>query len=471
MKLIYRQLFVLVLVVTTASCTLAPEYKKPEVPMPDKFKEASNAWILATPSDQMQRGEWWKSFKDPVLDDLMQKTNINNFQIQAAVARFQSAQAFLAVNNAGLYPQVTAGGQGTENRQSIGRPLRGAGQPNIYDNNFIGAGVNYELDLWGRVRSSIDAASASAQASEQDLESLRLAIQTDVAISYIRMRSAESELSILQRDLALYQKQADLMNQRYREGINSGIDFYRVQGLVESGLVQQKLLETQRAQYEHVIALLVGVPASSFSIAPSGLKALEIPPIALEIPSTLLERRPDVAAAERRVAATNADIGVARSAFFPVLSLSALGGFQTANQANLLAAPNAFWTIGPTAFLTVFDGGRRSALVDQAVAKNSENIALYKNTVLSAIKEVEDVLVETRNRELAYKNVENSLMYANKTYDISTARYKEGITGYLEIVDAAIEKSKAESQQIDFQSSLLVNRVRLIKALGGYWMP
>jgi NodT family efflux transporter outer membrane factor (OMF) lipoprotein len=285
------------------------------------------------------------------------------------------------------------------------------------------------------------------------------------------MRSAESELSILQRDLALYQKQADLMNQRYREGINSGIDFYRVQGLVESGLVQQKLLETQRAQYEHVIALLIGVPASSFSIAPSGLKALEIPPIALEIPSTLLERRPDVAAAERRVAATNADIGVARSAFFPVLSLSALGGFQTANQANLLAAPNAFWTIGPTAFLTVFDGGRRSALVDQAVAKNSENIALYKNTVLSAIKEVEDVLVETRNRELAYKNVENSLMYANKTYGISTARYKEGITGYLEIVDAAIEKSKAESQQIDFQSSLLVNRVRLIKALGGYWMP
>jgi NodT family efflux transporter outer membrane factor (OMF) lipoprotein len=269
----------------------------------------------------------------------------------------------------------------------------------------------------------------------------------------------------------LYEKQALLMNRRYHEGINSGVDFYRVQGLVESGLVQEKQLETQRALYEHVIALLIGEPASSFNLPISGLNVIELPQISLEIPSTLLERRPDVAAAERRVAATNADIGVARSAFFPVISLSALGGFQTANQASLLAAPNAFWTIGPTAFLTIFDGGRRSALVDQAVAKNSENIALYKNTVLSAIKEVEDVLVESRNREHAYENVENSLMYANKTYDISTARYKEGIAGYLEIVDAAIEKSKAESQNIDFQSNLLVDRVRLIKALGGYWAP
>jgi NodT family efflux transporter outer membrane factor (OMF) lipoprotein len=439
--------------------------------MPEKFKEASKDWVQASPADQMQRGNWWKSFKDPVLDDLIEKTNLNNFQIQAAVARYQSAQAYLAVNNAGLYPQVAVGAQGTENRQSIGRPLRGANQPNIYDNNFLGAGVNYELDLWGRVRSSIDSASASAQASQQDLESLRLAIQTDVAISYIRMRGAESQLSILRNDLMLYEKQALLMNRRYHEGINSGVDFYRVQGLVESGLVQEKQLETQRALYEHVIALLIGEPASSFNLPISGLNVIELPQISLEIPSTLLERRPDVAAAERRVAATNADIGVARSAFFPVISLSALGGFQTANQASLLAAPNAFWTIGPTAFLTIFDGGRRSALVDQAVAKNSENIALYKNTVLSAIKEVEDVLVESRNREHAYENVENSLMYANKTYDISTARYKEGIAGYLEIVDAAIEKSKAESQNIDFQSNLLVDRVRLIKALGGYWAP
>jgi len=182
-----------------------------------------------------------------------------------------------------------------------------------------------------------------------------------------------------------------------------------------------------------------------------------------------LERRPDISAAERRVAASNEDIGVAKSAFFPVISLSALGGYQTANQANILSAPNAFWTIGPMAFLTIFDGGRRSALVDQAIAKNSENTSLYKNTVLSAIKEVEDILVDIKNRQIAYKNVENNVQLATKTYAISTARYQEGISNYLEIVDAAIDQSKSKATQVDYQSQLLIDRVLLIKALGGYW--
>ena len=467
---IHKMVFIIA-VLALAGCTLAPDYEVPKMPIPEKFKEASDQWVQASPADQLQRGEWWKSFKDPTLDDLIAKTNTNNFQIAAAVARYQNAQAFVAVNNAGLYPQIDAGGAATQNRQSADRPLRGAGQPNVYNNNFISGAASYEIDLWGRVRSSIDSASALAQASQQDLESLRLSVQTDVAITYMLMRTTESKLSILQADLALYQKQANLMQQRFNEGINSGVDFYRVQGLVENGLAQEKLLQTQRAQYEHVIALLIGEPASSFNLAAGGLKTINVPPVSLNIPSTLLQRRPDVAAAERRVASTNADIGVARAAFFPTLSLGAIGGFQTANQATLLSAPNAFWGIGPMAFMTVFDGGRRAAIVDQAVAKNSENIALYKNTVLSAIKEVEDALVAIKNRELAMNNVQNNLLYANKTYDISTARYKEGIASYLEIVDSAIEKSKAESLEIDFQSELLVNRVRLIKALGGYWTP
>ncbi|MEA9604846.1 MULTISPECIES: efflux transporter outer membrane subunit [unclassified Polynucleobacter] len=450
-------------------CSLAPDYKRPEMQMPSNFKEISQDWVVAKPADQMKRGSWWKNFGDPILDQLVTKTEANNFQIAAAVARYENASAFLAVNNAGLYPQIAVTGATTENRQSAGRPLRGANQPNIYDNNFFGGLATYEVDLWGRVRSGIDSASALAEASQEDLESVRLIIQADLVSSYIAMRGVESQQDILQQDLSTYQKQADLMQKRYKEGINPGVDFYRVQGLVESGRIREKALQTRRAQLEHVIAVLVGESPSSFSLPRGSVDNLKLAPVAVSIPSTLLERRPDVASAERRVAASNAEIGVARSAFFPVLSLSAFGGYQTANQANILAAPNAFWTIGPLAFLTIFDGGRRSAIVDQAVAKNAENTAVYKNTVLVAIKEVEDVLVQLKNREESLVNVENSLMYAEKTYKISTVRYREGVAGYLEIVDAAIDQSRARTVQVDYQTQLLIDRVLLIKALGGYW--
>ncbi|MDH6421114.1 NodT family efflux transporter outer membrane factor (OMF) lipoprotein [Polynucleobacter sphagniphilus] len=464
-----RRLFGIGLLSLCYGCSFAPDYKRPEVQMPSDFKEISQGWVVAKPADQMQRGSWWKNFGDPVLDQLVAKTDAGNFQIAAAVARYENASAFLAVNNAGLYPQIAVTGAATENRQSAGRPLRGANQPNIYDNNFFGGLATYELDLWGRVRSGIDSASALAQASQEDLESVRLIIQADLVNSYITMRGVESQQAILQRDLDLYQKQADLMQKRYKEGINSGVDFYRLQGLVEAGRIQEKALQTRRAQLEHVIAVLVGESPSSFSLPRGSVSDFKLPPIAVSIPSTLLERRPDVASAERRVAASNAEIGVARSAFFPVISLSAFGGYQTANQANILAAPNAFWTIGPLAFLTIFDGGRRSAIVDQAIARNAENTAVYKNIVLSAIKEVEDVLVQLKNREESLINVENSLMYSDKTYKISTARYREGIASYLEIVDAAIEKSKSETIKVDYQTQLLVDRVLLIKSLGGYW--
>ena len=464
-----RRIFGMGLLSLCYGCSLAPDYKRPEVQMPSNFKEIAQDWVVAKPADQMQRGSWWKNFGDPVLDQLVAKTETNNFQIAAAVARYENASAFLAVNNAGLYPQIAVAGAATENRQSVGRPLRSANQSNIYNNNFFGGLATYELDLWGRVRSGIDSASALAQASEEDLESVRLIIQADLVNSYISMRGIESQQAILQHDLELYQKQSDLMQKRYKEGINSGVDFYRVQSLVESGHVREKALQTRRAQLEHVIAVFVGESPSSFSLPKGSISDFKLPPVGVSMPSTLLERRPDVASAERRVAASNAEIGVARSAFFPVISLSAFGGYQTANQASILAAPNAFWTIGPLAFLTIFDGGRRSAIVDQAIARNSENTAVYKNSVLSAIKEVEDVLVQLKNREESLVNVENSLMYSEKTYKISTARYREGISGYLEIVDAAIDQSRARTVKIDYQTQLLVDRVLLIKALGGYW--
>lgn len=461
--------YIFLLSSSLVACSFAPVYQRPAIEMPTQFKEVSSEWVPAKPADELSKGNWWKNFNDPTLNELVEKAISNNFQIAAAAARYENSRAFVAVNNSGLYPQIGAFAGASENRQSIGRPLRGANQPNIYDNNLFGGVATYELDLWGRVSSSINSATALSQASEADLESVKLIITADLVSSYIAMRGIESQIEILDGDIELYQKQATLMELRFKEGINSGADFYRVQGLVESGKVRKASLETRRAQLEHVIALLIGVPASSFSLPAKGIAAISMPPIAVQIPSTLLERRPDISAAERRVAASNEEIGVARSAFFPVISLSALGGYQTANQANILAAPNAFWTIGPAAFFTLFDGGRRSAIVDQAIAKNSENTAIYKNTVLSAIREVEDILVDIKDREATYENVQKNASFASKTYSISTARYQEGISNYLEIVDAAIDQSRAKTAEIDYQTQLLVDRVLLIKALGGYW--
>lgn len=470
MHLLPRTLiYILISAGLITACSFTPEYKRPEIEMPANFKEISKEWEPAKPADQLARGEWWVNFGDSTLNELAKKVNTNNFQIAAAMARYDSSRAFIAVNNAGLYPQVSAFGGTSENRQSMGRPLRGANQPNIYDNNQFGGAATYELDLWGRVRSSVNSATALSQASEAELESIKLVITADLVASYIAMRGVESQIEVLDSDLNLYQNQANLMQLRFKQGINSGADYYRVQSLVEAGQARKASLQIRRAQLEHLIALLTGVPASSFSLPIEGMSKLAMPPIALQIPSTLLERRPDISAAERRVIASNEDIGVAKSAFFPVISLSALGGYQTANQANILAAPNAFWTIGPLAFLTIFDGGRRAAIVDQAIAKNSENTAVYKNTVLTAIKEVEDVLVDIKDRQATYVNVQNNAKFATKTYGISVARYQEGIASYLEIVDAAIDQSKAKTTQIEYQEQLLIDRVLLIKALGGYW--
>ena len=221
-----------------AGCSFAPEYHRPEIQMPEKFKEVAENWGPAKPADQLSRGEWWKNFQDPTLNTLVEKVNSTNFQIAAAAARYENSRAFVAVNNAGLYPQVGAFASSSMNRQSLGRPLRGANQPNFYDNNQFGGAANYELDLWGRVRSSINSASALSQASEADLESVKLIITADLVSSYILMRGVESQIEILNRDLVLYQKQATLMQLRFNEGINSGADYYRVHAPHQSMIVR-----------------------------------------------------------------------------------------------------------------------------------------------------------------------------------------------------------------------------------------
>ena len=311
-KFIYKISAAAMLLSIISCSSQAPEYKVPSVDIPAEFKETYGKWEVAKPNDHAKRGEWWKKFNDPILNDLLTKANSNNFQIKAAAERYKNAKAFLSVNNASLYPQITANGQASQNRQSDLRPLRGANQPDYYDNNFVSMSLNYELDLWGRVQSNIDSASALSDAANLDLESVRLLIQADVATNYISLRAVESQLEILKRDTDLYQKQANLMKRRFDMGISSGVDFYRLQSLVESNRIQEKNLETQRAKYEHLIALLLGESPSKFTLPEGKFANLSAPPIQIQIPSTLLQRRPDIASAERRVAATNADIGIKR---------------------------------------------------------------------------------------------------------------------------------------------------------------
>lgn len=463
-----KYIFTLTLILL-GGCSLTPDYKRPEMAMPENFKEISKLWEIAKPSDDLPKGDWWKEFNDPILNNLVSKINSNNFQLMAAVSRYDSARAYLDANSASLLPQVGLFGTATSNRQSIDRPLRGAKQPDFYPTNTVGAQANYELDIWGRVRSQVNSASALAEAAKADLETVRLLLESELINNYFALRSADSQLDIFDDNIKTYQKQVSVIEYRYKEGVVGGADLYRVQTLLENEQIKRSTLVVKRAQYEHAIALLVGEPASSFNLAKGSISTITLPKIALQIPSTLLQRRPDIAAAERRVAASNESIGVAKSAFFPTISLSAIGGYQNAGNNSLISAPTQFWSIGPMAFFTIFDGGLRSAVVNQAVAKNSETIAVYKNTVLSAVKEVEDVLVDMKNRETSLVHVDNALASSNKSYGISVARYNEGVANYLEIVDAALQKSQSELLKVDYQSQLLIDRVLLVKALGGYW--
>jgi NodT family efflux transporter outer membrane factor (OMF) lipoprotein len=375
----------------------------------------------------------------------------------------------LDASDAALYPQIGLVGTTSDNRQSDNRPLRSSTQPSYYDDNHINAVASYEFDLWGRVRSSVDSANALTQASLADLESVRLLLQTDIANTYFALMGLDSQIGIVQASIQAYEKQAQIIHHRFQEGVSSGSDYYRVQTLVENERIRLSAIHTKRAQLEHTLALLLGKSPAQFILPVGDVFAIQLPQVPAAVPSLILQRRPDIASSERKVAAANADIGVARAAFFPSLTLSAVAGWQNATNRSVINAPDRFWSIGPTAFFTLFDGGRRDALVNQARARHLETEANYKSTVLSAFKEVEDLMVDLKNREETQKNVEQAYLLSNKTYKVSTSRYKEGIASYLEITDAALQKSQIELMRADQQTQLLVVRTTLVKALGGYW--
>lgn len=458
---------VLIALLGLGACSLAPTYKVPPTPTAEQYK-TQGPWSPAAPGDQIRRDGWWRVYNDPQLDALQQQLLASNPTLSAALAHYAQAQAFVAQANSALLPTVKQIGNAQRIRQSDTRPLRSSTTADVYDSGTLGVQLDYEVDLWGRVRDSIAAGTDEAQASLADLASVQLSLQAQLADSYIRLRGLDQQTHLLEQTTAAFSRAVDLTQGLHDGGIVSGLDVARASSQLSSAKSQLKQNAVQRAVLEHAIAALTGASASQFSIAPA-TAALPLPVVPTGVPSTLLQRRPDIAAAERRIAAANARIGVARSAWFPSLTLSAQGGYQSDEFAHLLSAPNLFWAIGPSLVTTIFDGGLRQAQVDAAKAAMEEAGGKYRAQVLTAFEQVEDNLSIIDGLGSALDDQRAAAQAAQYSESLSLARYKQGAIGYLDVVVAQTASLQAQRSVLDLQTQQLAASVGLVKALGGGW--
>lgn len=450
-----------------SACSFAPTYRAPQTTLPASFKE-TGGWQAAKPADRIARDGWWKAFRDPVLDLLEVQVAAANPDVAAAVARHDEAAALFDQARSGLFPTIGLGAQVSSNRQSATRPLRGSNQPNVYGANTLDAGFDYDLDLWGKVRNEVAAGRADAQASADDLASVRLSLQASLANAYFNLRGLDQQQQLLADTIDTYQRALQLTMSRHAGGIASDLDVSRAQTQLDSARASAEDVRARRALYEHSIATLTGVPASSFSLTPD-LNAAYLPTIPAGIPATLLQRRPDVAAAERRMAAANAKIGVVRAAFFPDITLGLIGGYQSSGLGHWLSAPNEIWSIGPSLALTLFDGGRRQALTDQAHAKLAENGAQYRAVVLAACQQAEDNLALTHHLGDEAAREQEALDAAERTLQLSMSRYRDGVVSYLDVVTAQTTELDTKVAMLELDTRRQLAAVGLIAALGGGW--
>jgi NodT family efflux transporter outer membrane factor (OMF) lipoprotein len=450
-----------------AACSFAPDYQVPQTITPQAFKE-TGIWVKATPEDALPKSAWWKVYGDRTLDDLEGRLDSGNPSLDEAVQRYDQARAYVAEAESGLFPTIGADWNPTRDRQSNERPLRGANEPDVYTSDTLGASVNYEVDLWGAVRNSVAAGKALAESQAATLAAVRLSLETDLAGDYASLRGLDAQLKLLNDTVAAYQRAYDLIVLRHSGGVASGVDLGRAATQLHDARAQLYGATAQRALYEHAIASLAGVPASSFSLA-SSAAAMRIPNVPVGLPSTLLERRPDVASDERSVAAANAQIGVARAAFYPNITLQGLLGVQNTGGPGLLTAPNLFWSIGPNIAMTFFEGGLRHAQLDIAKAEKNEAADAYKADVLRAFQDVEDNLALLNHLAKASADQDLAVTAAQRTENLSFARYRLGAVNYLEVVIAQTADLQAEQTALDLDTQRVQASVRLIKAIGGGW--
>lgn len=452
-----------------AGCTVGPNYHRPDTAAPTTWK-AEGPWRPGDPRDQIPKGAWWKIFGDSGLDALEAQAMAANQTIQVSLANLAQARASAVLSTAGLFPQASVGASVTPSRESGNRPFTGLANPTpITQNSFqIPFTVAYEPDLFGRVRRSIESAQAAYQASAADLENVRLLIGSEVAADYYTARQLDAEIGVLDRTVDSFTKGLQLVQDRANGGVASGLDVAQEQTLLDATRAQAILLHQQRVQFEDALGTLVGQSASTFKLSAKPMPS-SLPVIPVGVPSDLLERRPDVAEAERQMASANAQIGVARSAYYPGVNLSAGGGFQSFNIGSLITATSSFWAVGAAVAETVLTGGARRAQVQFAQAGYDGAVANYRGSVLTAFQEVEDNLAGLSVLDQASKAQAEATVDARKALDIATNRYKGGLVSYLDVVTAQQTLLSNERLSSEIEGQRLVTSVLLVKALGGGW--
>jgi len=464
----WRGFLLVVAVLPFTGCAVGPKYRTPVTPAPPAYKELGD-WKPAQPNDQNLGGEWWKIFQDPQLDALEAQVNVSNQNLKAAGAQFRQARAALRYNRADYYPTVTAGPSATRTRVSSHRPPPSSIFDGITYNDFVlPFDFSYQADVWGRVRRTVESNREQAQASAADLATVNLSMHADLALDYFQARSHDAEEQLLNSTVKQYEQALQLTQSQFRGGIASEVEVKQAMTQLQTVRAAAIDVGVLRAQYEHAVAILIGKPPVEFSLPPLPLTAPP-PPIPVSVPSELLERRPDIAAAERRVAAANAQIGVAKSAYYPLINLGASGGFESSSITTLLTGPSGLWSVGGSAVMTVFDVGRRRAVTDQALAAYDYQVAAYRENVLTGFQQVEDNLAAVRILENEARVQDEAVVAAQRSLDLSITRYKGGVTTYLEVITAQSAALSDQVTAVNILGRRMANTALLIQALGGGW--
>lgn len=457
-------------VIFAAGCAVGPNYKRPSAPSTTEW-DVAEPWRESAPKDSIPKGEWWTVFHDDDLNALEMEALSANQTLKVSLARLEQARAAAAIQVATLFPTLSASPSAERQRISGNRPTSGVVfrlRPVTQNTYSVPFTVSYEVDLFGRRRRSIEAAEASYQANAADVENVRLLVTSQLAGDYFNLRQLDSELQILTRTVAALQRGLELVNSRHSGGVASGLDVAQEETLLNTTRTQSILLQQQRKLFEDAIAVLVGQPAPDFHIEPRVLNA-EPPALETGLPSDLLERRPDIAEAERQMAVANAQIGIARAAYYPSLNLFGQGGWQAADIAKLANVGSAVWALGANVSQDIFSGGRLRAQVQFARAGYDANVAGYRETVLGAFQEVQDEITGLTVLMQAQQSQQQAVDAARRTLDISTSRYSGGLVSYLDVVTAQQNLLTDEQQLAVIQGQRLVSSVLLVKALGGGW--
>lgn len=450
------------------ACNLGPDYERPTLELPSAYKEAPD-WKVATPADHRPRGPWWEVFDDQGLNALAAQVDLSNQTVRIAAANYRQAQTLVQQARAGLFPSLTGTATVVRSQSTLGSgqvPVSGGGPAST--SQTLSLSLPWEIDLWGRIARQIEANQASAEASAADLESARLSAQATLAQDYFLLRIADAQKALLERTVAAYTRALEITRNRYAAGVVPRTDVVQADTQLKTARAQAIAVGVPRAQLEHAIAVQIGRPPADLALA-SADPPRQVPTLPPELPSALLERRPDIASAERQVAAANAQIGVARAAFFPTLTLRSSGGYQGRDLGNLLGAGNRFWSIGPTLTGPLFDAGLRRAQSAQALAAYDASVATYRQTVLTGLQEVEDNLAALRLLAEQSLAQEAAIESARRLVELTMNQYKSGTVSYLNVVTAQAAQFGNERTALDLLGQRLVASVALIKALGGGW--